>query len=72
MRSLIEESIADYESNLCIEFFERIEEPSYLHFMDNGIGGCWSYVGRRVDGVNYVGIAKLINMFTIKIKHPPS
>lgn len=54
MRSLINEAIADYEANICMDFVERTTEESYIYFMDNGGGGCWSYVGRRYDGINYV------------------
>lgn len=56
MTTLIEEVIVDYEANICMEFVERTTEQSYIHFIDDGNGGCWSYVGRRVEGVNYVGI----------------
>lgn len=59
MRTLIEEAIVDYEANICMEFVERTTEQRYLHFIDDGSGGCWSYIGRRADGVNYVGISKL-------------
>lgn len=59
MTGLIMEAIADYEANICMEFVERTTEQSYLHFMDDGSTGCWSYVGRRSEGVNDVGIAKL-------------
>lgn len=61
MRIVIDAAITDYESNICVEFVERTTESRYLHFMDNGNGGCWSYVGRRLNDVNYVSITNCMD-----------
>jgi len=42
--STINEAIADYTANTCIEWVERTNEADYIEIIKDG--GCWSYVGR--------------------------
>ncbi|XP_039269008.2 meprin A subunit beta-like isoform X1 [Styela clava] len=50
----IEDAIADYHANTCIQFIPWSGENKYILFFVGG--GCWSYVGVRSSGVNELSI----------------
>lgn len=50
MWSTIRSAIIQFERRVCLNFIHRTNEKYFLDFSDDGKGGCWSYVGRRMSG----------------------
>lgn len=53
----IYDAIAEFHSATCLRFVRRLNEDKYIKFFH--LRGCWSYVGVRRRGVNWVGVGQV-------------